>query len=537
MTKPVVLSPRSSRPPPSRRSGPDFEIRHCDGADRAELLPAIADVDAILVRSATKVDAEALAAATQPQGRRPRRCRPRQRRRQGGHAGRRHGRQRADVQHRLGRRARGRRCCWPRPATSPPANAALQGRGSGSASKYTGVELLEKTVGIVGLGRIGVLVAQRLAALRHEGHRLRPLRLSAARAGQLGRPAGQPRRAARRERLHHRAPAQDPRDRRPDRRGGAAQGQAHACGSSTPPAAASSTRTRCYAALKEGRVAGAGLDVFAKEPCTDSPAVRARERRRDPAPRRLHRRGPGEGRHRRRQVGAAGPGRRAGARRGQRLRRRRSPRTSAPASRWSRSSAGSSPRSPAACPAQLDVEVRGEITAATTSRCCELAALKGLFADVVEEQVSYVNAPLLAEERGIEVRLLTDPDEPGLPQRDHPARHARRRHAGVGRRHADRPAAGREARRDQRLRPRGAAHRAHARSCATPTAPASSARSAGCSARPASTSPACRSPARPRAARRCACSPWTTRRRPAVLEDIAREIGAQPVTLVDLLAR
>ncbi|MCZ9344282.1 phosphoglycerate dehydrogenase, partial [Streptomyces sp. TRM76130] len=35
----------------------------CNGADRAELLPAIADVDAILVRSATKVDAEAIAAA------------------------------------------------------------------------------------------------------------------------------------------------------------------------------------------------------------------------------------------------------------------------------------------------------------------------------------------------------------------------------------------------------------------------------------------------------------------------------------------
>ena len=45
--------------------GPDFEIVTCDGANRDELLPAIADVDAILVRSATKVDAEAIAAAKQ----------------------------------------------------------------------------------------------------------------------------------------------------------------------------------------------------------------------------------------------------------------------------------------------------------------------------------------------------------------------------------------------------------------------------------------------------------------------------------------
>ena len=41
--------------------GPDFEIRHCDGANRSELLPAIADVDAILIRSATQVTAELLA--------------------------------------------------------------------------------------------------------------------------------------------------------------------------------------------------------------------------------------------------------------------------------------------------------------------------------------------------------------------------------------------------------------------------------------------------------------------------------------------
>ena len=42
----------------------------------------------------------------------------------------------------------------------------------------------------------------------------------------------------------------------------------------------------------------------------------------------------------------------------------------------------------------------------------ELAALKGVFSDIVEDQVSYVNAPLLAAERGTAVRLVTDPESP-----------------------------------------------------------------------------------------------------------------------------
>ena len=60
---------------------------------------------------------------------------------------------------------------------------------------------------------------------------------------------------------------------------------------------------------------------------------------------------------------------------------------------------------------QLDVEVRGEITQYDV-KVLELAALKGVFGDVVEEQVSYVNAPLLAAERGLAVRLVTDADSP-----------------------------------------------------------------------------------------------------------------------------
>ena len=42
----------------------------------------------------------------------------------------------------------------------------------------------------------------------------------------------------------------------------------------------------------------------------------------------------------------------------------------------------------------------------------QLAALKGVFGRIVEDPVTYVNAPLLAKERGIEVTLTTSPDSP-----------------------------------------------------------------------------------------------------------------------------
>jgi len=52
--------------------------------------------------------------------------------------------------------------------------------------------------------------------------------------------------------------------------------------------------------------------------------------------------------------------------------------------------------------------VRGEIVEFDVS-VLRLAALKGIFSNTVSEQVSYVNAPLMAEQRGIAVRLSTDP--------------------------------------------------------------------------------------------------------------------------------
>jgi D-3-phosphoglycerate dehydrogenase len=56
--------------------------------------------------------------------------------------------------------------------------------------------------------------------------------------------------------------------------------------------------------------------------------------------------------------------------------------------------------------ASVTVEVRGEVVANDVS-VLRLAATKGLFGAVVEEQVTYVNAPLLAAERGVSVELAT----------------------------------------------------------------------------------------------------------------------------------
>ena len=42
----------------------------------------------------------------------------------------------------------------------------------------------------------------------------------------------------------------------------------------------------------------------------------------------------------------------------------------------------------------------------------KLSALKGIFTDVIEEQVSFVNAPIFADQRGLDVKLTTTPDSP-----------------------------------------------------------------------------------------------------------------------------
>jgi D-3-phosphoglycerate dehydrogenase len=55
----------------------------------------------------------------------------------------------------------------------------------------------------------------------------------------------------------------------------------------------------------------------------------------------------------------------------------------------------------------IEVEVRGEIAVHDVS-VLKLAGLKGFFQNAVTEQVSYVNAPLMADQRGIDVKLVVD---------------------------------------------------------------------------------------------------------------------------------
>ena len=60
---PVVLIAEELAPAAIDVLAHDFDVRHVDGTDRPALLAALAEADAVIVRSATQIDAEAIAAA------------------------------------------------------------------------------------------------------------------------------------------------------------------------------------------------------------------------------------------------------------------------------------------------------------------------------------------------------------------------------------------------------------------------------------------------------------------------------------------
>ena len=155
------------------------------------------------------------------QGHRPGRCRPRQRRRRGRHQA---GVMvvNAPTSNITSAAELAVACCSPAPATSR--RPTRRSRTGVEASKYAGVELLDKTVGIVGLGRIGALVAERL-----EGFGMRVLAYDpyvSPRAPASSASSWSASTSCSRRPTSSPAPAQDARDDRPDRQGGARQGQA-----------------------------------------------------------------------------------------------------------------------------------------------------------------------------------------------------------------------------------------------------------------------------------------------------------------------
>src|SRR5262245_54680076 len=245
----------------------DFDVRQVDGTDRAALLAALADADAVIVRSATQIDAEAIAAAG--------------RLKVVARAG--VGLDNVDVP-----AATARGVMVVNAPTSNIVSAAEQAvalllavaRNTSSASnalkagewkrsKYTGVEICGKTVGVVGLGRIGVLFAQRIAAFGTRLIAYDPY-VQPARAAQLGvRLVGLEELLRDSDFISLHLP------KTPETVGliGAKELALVKPGVRIVNAARGGLidEQALADALAEGRVAGAGVDVFAKEPCKASP--------------------------------------------------------------------------------------------------------------------------------------------------------------------------------------------------------------------------------------------------------------------------
>src|SRR6201999_4027985 len=62
-------------------------------------------------------------------------------------------------------------------------------------------------------------------------------------------------------------------------------------------------------------------------------------------------------------------------------------------------------------PGSLSVQVRGEL-AGEDVEVLRLSALRGLFSAVIEDQVTFVNAPAIAEERGVAADITTATESP-----------------------------------------------------------------------------------------------------------------------------
>src|SRR6476661_4762376 len=267
VTRPIVLIAEKLAPSVLEVFGGEFDVRHVDGTDRKALFEALAEAEALLVRSATRVDAEALG----------------------------HGR-RLKVVARAGvgldnvdvPAATERGVMVVNAPTSnivsaaehaialllavarriPAADASLRS-GQWKRSSFGGVELSGKTIGVVGLGKIGQLVAQRLAGFATELIAYDPY-ASPARAAQLGiELVDLDELLSRADAISIHLP------KTPETLGLIGADQL----AKTKPGVLIVNAARgglvdeqaLADAVRAGQVGGAGIDVFATEPCTASP--------------------------------------------------------------------------------------------------------------------------------------------------------------------------------------------------------------------------------------------------------------------------
>lgn len=410
MTKPVVLLAEQLSPATIDALGPDFEIRHVDGTDRAALLAALAEANAVLIRSATKMDAEAIGAASQLKVI--------------ARAG--VGLDNVDI-----KAATAAGVMVVNAPTSniisaaeltiahilglarhiPAADASLS-RGEWKRSAYTGTELFEKTVGIVGLGRIGSLITERLRAFGVRVVGYDPY-VTPARAQQL-----QVEMLSLDDLLRQSDFVTVHMPKTPETTGMIGAEQL----ARMKPTAYIVNVARgglidegaLYDALTGKVIAGAAIDVFTSEPPAEDSSARrllglsnivvtphlgastdeAQEKagvsvarsvklalEGDLVPDAVNVAG-----------GVIDPFVRPGIALVEKLGQFFTGLTQGALT-------------------SLDIEVRGELAEYDVS-VYRLAALKGIFTNIVSENVSYVNAPLFAEQRGIETRLIVETDSP-----------------------------------------------------------------------------------------------------------------------------
>ena len=283
------------------------------------------------------------------------------------------------------------------------AHASLSA-GQWKRSSFTGIELFEKTIGIIGLGRIGALVAERLRGFGVELIAFDPY-ITAARAQQLGVQLVElDELVERADFLTIHMP------RTPETLGMIGEAQLKAMKSTAFVVNVARggliDEAALAQALEAGEIAGAALDVFVQEPPADASLTGLDRVSVTP-----HLGASTEEAQEKAGVSVAKSVRLALA--GELVPdavnvaggsineyvKPGLPLTEKLGQIFAALAAGPI--------TSLDVEVHGEL-AEHNVEVLRLAALKGLFTQVVSDPVSYVNAPLLAEQRDLEVRFSVD---------------------------------------------------------------------------------------------------------------------------------